>query len=164
MQNDTHHSRLLTVGIWFFTVSATVFMAADAWSRPLVHWLALMPAYCLAAFALLHSFTFLGERRALWFLALGMILPFTSEYLSANFGTALGGLVGTLNIKKIVLTGDMTCFGGPWLDSVRRAMLQAALSRMVQETELAIGKLDYAACILGASAHLLLDGYSLLFA
>ena len=79
-------------------------------------------------------------------------------------GTALGGLVGALNIKKIVLTGDMTCFGQSWLDSVRQAMLQAALSRMVQGTELEIGKLDYAACILGASAHLLLDSYSLLFA
>ncbi len=79
-------------------------------------------------------------------------------------GTSLGSLVGTLNIRKIVLTGDMTCFGQPWLDSVQRAMVQSALGRMVQETELEIGKLDYAACILGASAHLLLDGYSLLFA
>ena len=78
-------------------------------------------------------------------------------------GTSLGSLVGTLNIKKIVLTGDITCFGQPWLDSVQQAMVQAALGRMVQETELRSGKLDYAACILGAAAHLLLDGYSLLF-
>jgi predicted NBD/HSP70 family sugar kinase len=79
-------------------------------------------------------------------------------------GASLGSLVGTLNIRKIVLTGDMTCFGQPWLESVREAMVQSALGRMVQETELEIGKLDYAACILGASAHLLLDSYSLLFA
>jgi predicted NBD/HSP70 family sugar kinase len=78
-------------------------------------------------------------------------------------GRSLGNLVGTLNIRKIVLTGDMTCFGQPWLESAQQAMSQAALGRMVQETELGIGKLDYAACILGASAHLLLDGYSLLF-
>ncbi|MEW6403241.1 MAG: ROK family transcriptional regulator [Chloroflexota bacterium] len=79
-------------------------------------------------------------------------------------GTSLGSLVGTLNIKKIVLTGDMTCFGQPWLDAVQQTMAKSALGRMAQETELEIGKLDYAACILGASAHLLLDGYSLLFA
>jgi uncharacterized membrane protein len=91
MQDDTHHSRLLTFGIWTTGLGAVAFMLADAVTRPPVHWLALMPAYCLAAFALLHSFTFLGERRALWFLALGMILPFTAEYLSANFGAVFGG-------------------------------------------------------------------------
>jgi predicted NBD/HSP70 family sugar kinase len=80
-----------------------------------------------------------------------------------SLGRSLGSLVGALNIRKIVLAGDMTCFGQPWLDSVQQAMTRAALGRMAQETELEIGKLDYAACILGASAHLLLDGYSLLF-
>jgi len=78
-------------------------------------------------------------------------------------GTAIGSLVGTLNIRKVVLTGDMTNFGEKWLNAVDQSMSRAALGRMVQETQLEIGKLDYRACILGASAHLLLDGYSLLF-
>jgi predicted NBD/HSP70 family sugar kinase len=78
-------------------------------------------------------------------------------------GTSIGSLVGTLNIKKVVVTGDMTRFGEAWLTAVRRAMSQSALGRMVQETQLEIGRLDYRACILGASAHLLLDDYSLLF-
>ena len=78
-------------------------------------------------------------------------------------GISIGSLVGTLNIKKVVLTGDVTRFGEPWLDSVRAAMSEAALGRMVQETQLEIGKLDYRACILGSSAYLLLDDYSLLF-
>jgi predicted NBD/HSP70 family sugar kinase len=78
-------------------------------------------------------------------------------------GTSIGSLVGTLNIKKVVLTGDMTRFGESWLKAVDQSMSQAALGRMVQETQLEIGKLDYRACILGASAHLLLDDYSLLF-
>lgn len=78
-------------------------------------------------------------------------------------GTAIGGLVGTLNIQKIILTGDVTRFGEPWLEVIRRATARAALERMVQETQLEIGKLDYRACILGASAYLLLDDYSLLF-
>jgi Transcriptional regulator/sugar kinase len=78
-------------------------------------------------------------------------------------GVAIGSLIGTLNIRKVVLNGDMTRFGQSWLDSIRQSMLQAALGRMTQETQLEIGKLDYRACILGSSANLLLDDYSLLF-
>ncbi len=78
-------------------------------------------------------------------------------------GTSLASLIGTLNIQKIVLTGDMTRFGDAWLDSVSHAMREAALARMAEGTQLEIGKLDYRGCILGASALLLLDDYSLLF-
>lgn len=78
-------------------------------------------------------------------------------------GVAIGGLIGTLNIKRIVLSGEVTRFGDAWLHSVREAMSGAALGRMVQETQLEIGKLDYRACILGSSAYLLLDDYSYLF-
>ena len=78
-------------------------------------------------------------------------------------GASLANLIGTLNIQKIVLTGDMTRFGDAWLASVNHAMQDAALTRMAEGTQLEIGKLDYRACILGASALLLLDDYSLLF-
>jgi hypothetical protein len=57
----------------------------------------------------------------------------------------------------------MTRFGEPWLEAVRQAAAQAALPRLAEATQLGIGKLDYRACILGASAYLLLDDYSLLF-
>jgi predicted NBD/HSP70 family sugar kinase len=78
-------------------------------------------------------------------------------------GTSLANLIGTLNIQKIVLTGDMTRFGEKWLGAVSASMQTGALSRMAEGTKLEIGKLDYRACILGASAFLLLDDYSLLF-
>jgi len=78
-------------------------------------------------------------------------------------GISLANLIGTLNIQKIVITGDMTRFGDAWLDAVSASMQNAALSRLSEETRLELGKLDYRACILGASAYLLLDGYSLLF-
>jgi predicted NBD/HSP70 family sugar kinase len=81
----------------------------------------------------------------------------------AHLGRAIGGLIGSLNIQKIVLSGDVTRFGERWLEAVRQAMTGAALGRLAQETQLEIGKLDYRACILGASAYLLLDDYSLLF-
>jgi predicted NBD/HSP70 family sugar kinase len=78
-------------------------------------------------------------------------------------GISLANLIGTLNIHKIVLTGDMTRFGTAWLESVNQAMRNAALTRMAENTKLELGALDYRACILGASAYPLLDDYSLLF-
>jgi len=78
-------------------------------------------------------------------------------------GSSLSNLIGTLNIQKIVLTGDMTRFGEEWLNAVSAAMQTGAFRRMTESTKLEIGKLDYRACILGASAFLLLDDYSLLF-
>jgi predicted NBD/HSP70 family sugar kinase len=78
-------------------------------------------------------------------------------------GASLANLIGTLNIQRIVLTGDMTRFGEEWLSAVSAAMQTGAFFRMAEDTKLEIGKLDYLACILGASAFLLLDDYSLLF-
>ena len=78
-------------------------------------------------------------------------------------GASLANLIGTLNIQKIVLTGDMTRFGSTWMDEVNMSMRNAALARLSENTELELGTLDYRACILGASAFLLLDDYSLLF-
>ena len=78
-------------------------------------------------------------------------------------GASLANLIGTLNIQKIVLTGDMTRFGPQWLNAVSGSMQTSAFSGMTDGTKLEIGKLDYRACILGASAFLLLDDYSLLF-
>jgi len=78
-------------------------------------------------------------------------------------GQSLANLISVLNIQKIVLTGDMACFGDFWLQSVRKAMMQAALTRMAQDTKIEVGTLEFKACILGASAFMLLENYSLLF-
>jgi predicted NBD/HSP70 family sugar kinase len=78
-------------------------------------------------------------------------------------GVSLASLIGTLNIHKIVISGDMACFGEPWLTVAKTSMQNAALTRLAENTQLELGNLDYRACILGASAFLLLDGYSLLF-
>ena len=42
-------------------------------------------------------------------------------------------------------------------------MTQGALARMAQDTQLETGTLEFRACILGASAYMLLEDYSLLF-
>jgi len=78
-------------------------------------------------------------------------------------GISLANLIGILNIQKIVLTGDMTRFGMAWMDEVNVSMRNSALARISENTKLELGTLDYRACILGASAFLLLDDYSLLF-
>ncbi len=78
-------------------------------------------------------------------------------------GISLANLIGTLHIQKIVLTGDMTQLGEIWLNSIKASMQKASLEKMYEGTKIEIGKLDYRACILGASAFLLLDDYSLLF-
>jgi predicted NBD/HSP70 family sugar kinase len=78
-------------------------------------------------------------------------------------GISLANLIGTLNIQKIVLTGDMTQLGETWLDAIKNSMQKASLEKIYEGTKIEIGNLDYRACILGASAFLLLDDYSLLF-
>lgn len=85
------------------------------------------------------------------------------ENAGRYLGISLANLIATLNIQKIVLTGDMTRFGEKWLKAVDVSMQTGALTRIAEGTKLEIGKLDYRACILGASAFLLLDDYSLLF-
>ncbi|MBL8089511.1 MAG: ROK family transcriptional regulator [Anaerolineales bacterium] len=78
-------------------------------------------------------------------------------------GVSLANLIGTLNIQKIVLTGYMTQLGDTWLNAIKDSMQKASLEKMYEGTKIEIGNLDYRACILGASAFLLLDDYSLLF-
>ena len=47
-------------------------------------------------------------------------------------GASLANLIGTLNIQKIVLTGDMTRFGKKWLDAVSTSMQTSAFSRLTE--------------------------------
>lgn len=81
----------------------------------------------------------------------------------AHLGSALAYLVGALNIHEIILTGEMTRFGEPWLKAVEQAMQRSAFHLLARNTHLRIGNLGYQACILGASSFMLLDSYSLLF-
>lgn len=78
-------------------------------------------------------------------------------------GLSLANLISMLNIQKVILTGDMTRFGDVWLTQIKDSMRGAVLSRLSENTEIELGRLDTRACVLGASASLLLNGYSLLF-
>ncbi len=90
MDTDSYHSRMLTISIWIAGLATAGFMVADIITKPPVTWLTLMPVYCLAVFALLHSMSFLGPRRALWFLTVGLLVSFAAEYLGTNFGAIFG--------------------------------------------------------------------------
>ncbi len=82
----------------------------------------------------------------------------TGRYL----GMAISNLVGTLNIQNIVLTGDMTRFGAPWLEAIKEMITTTTLARLAQETQVEIGQLGENSIILGASA-MLANNYALLF-
>ncbi len=77
-------------------------------------------------------------------------------------GVAISSLIGTLNIHQIVLTGDLTRFGEPWLNEIRKTMSQMCLGRLVQDTHVEIGQLGTDGVLLGASA-MILNNYALLF-
>lgn len=77
-------------------------------------------------------------------------------------GMAIANLIGTLNINRIVLVGEMTRFGKPWLDIIQETMTQMSLSRLAQDAHVEIGKLGKDAIILSVSA-LLANNYTLLF-
>lgn len=82
---------------------------------------------------------------------------------TADFiGMAISNLVGILNIQKIVIEGDMTRFGDPWLDKIRTAMMNYSLGQLVENTHVEIGKLGENAIILGAAA-VFANNYSYLF-
>lgn len=91
-----------------------------------------------------------------------LALRVVSEAASA-LGESIANLISVLNIHRIVLTGDMTIFEEPWLQTIQESMSEAALTRIAQDTQIEIGQLDFRGCILGASAYMLLEDYSLLF-
>jgi N-acetylglucosamine repressor len=77
-------------------------------------------------------------------------------------GLAVASLVGMLNIHDVVLMGEMTRFGDPWLDAIRETVAKTALSRLARDATIHIGSLRENGVILGAAASMASD-YSLLF-
>jgi predicted NBD/HSP70 family sugar kinase len=77
-------------------------------------------------------------------------------------GLGLASMVGILNIRHIVLSGDMTCFGEAWLQTIQTTLNQSALSRLVNETNLEVGGLGKDSILLGASA-ILANNHALLY-
>jgi hypothetical protein len=65
--------------------------------------------------------------------------------------------VGVLNIQKIVLLGDMTCFGEKWLNAIHDSAQKYSLQKPMLNTKIEIGQLGENSIILGATAILATD-------
>ncbi len=72
----------------------------------------------------------------------------------SHLGTAVAGLVGALDVHRIVLAGTMAAFGEPWLDAVRASLRRGALPALARQVRLELGGIDDIV-ILGASALLM---------
>jgi glucokinase-like ROK family protein len=83
-------------------------------------------------------------------LARGLVLE-AGRYL----GIAAAGLVGALNVERILVVGNMARFGQPWLEVIRQEMRKRSLAMLAQRTQIEIGQLGPNVVILGASALLL---------
>ena len=76
------------------------------------------------------------------------------EAAGAHLGAAVGGLIGALHVRRIVLAGAMAAFGEPWLGAVRTAAHSSALATLVRDTTIELGGIDDIV-VLGASALLM---------
>lgn len=72
-----------------------------------------------------------------------------------HLGRTIGSLIGTLSIHRVVLVGEMTRFGEPWLTAVRREAHRSALAILADATTIDIGRLDEDLVVLGAAALLM---------
>ncbi|MGH2454846.1 MAG: ROK family transcriptional regulator [Candidatus Limnocylindria bacterium] len=72
-----------------------------------------------------------------------------------QLGRAIGGLVGVLNVRHIVLVGEMTRLGDPWLSVVRREAHRSALALLADQTLIEIGRVERNVVAVGAAALLM---------
>lgn len=72
-----------------------------------------------------------------------------------HLGRAIGALVGAFNVQRIVLVGEMTVFGEPWLAAIRREAHRSTLALLADRTTIEIGRLESNLVVLGSAALLM---------
>jgi N-acetylglucosamine repressor len=70
-------------------------------------------------------------------------------------GQAAAGLIGALNIGRIVLDGPVTAFGDEWLATIADEARRRSLGLLSRDTEIEFGRLAPNVVVLGASALLI---------
>lgn len=70
-------------------------------------------------------------------------------------GRAIAGLIGALNVARIVLDGPVTGFGDEWLATVADEARRRSLMLVSGDTEIEFGRLSENVVVLGASALLI---------
>jgi N-acetylglucosamine repressor len=69
-------------------------------------------------------------------------------------GRAIAGLIGALDVRRIVLLGPVTDLGQAWLSAVRREATSRALALLADDIEIAVARPTTNVVIRGASALL----------
>lgn len=77
------------------------------------------------------------------------------DTLARYLGIACANLVGSLNARRIVLSGSITALGAPFLSAVRREARQRSLPTLAQSTSIEMGEPNPDAVIHGASVLVL---------
>ena len=72
----------------------------------------------------------------------------------AALGRAIAGLIGALDVQRIVLLGPVTELGRPWLEAVRREAAGRALALLADDVRIGIAEPTTNVVIRGASALL----------
>jgi len=72
-----------------------------------------------------------------------------------ELGSAVGWLIGVLNVRHVLLVGPVAAFGEDWLDEVRRAALSSVLGLFARDTQIEFGHVHDDVVVLGASALLM---------
>jgi predicted NBD/HSP70 family sugar kinase len=70
-------------------------------------------------------------------------------------GGSVAGLIGALNIGRVVIDGPVTAFGEEWIDAVGDEARRRALGLLTADTEITFGGLAPNVVVLGASALLI---------
>ena len=70
-------------------------------------------------------------------------------------GRAIAGLIGVLNVGRVVLDGPVTGFGDEWLAAVADEARRRSLTLLSADTEIVFGRLTENVVVLGASALLI---------
>lgn len=70
-------------------------------------------------------------------------------------GRAIAGLIGALNVARVVLDGPVTGFGDEWLATVADEARRRSLTLVSGDTEIEFGRLTANVVVLGASALLI---------
>ena len=70
-------------------------------------------------------------------------------------GSAIANLIGTLDVREIVLHGSVTALGEPWLEAIRDEATRRSLGPLARETRLVDGGTGDDLTLLGAAAMLL---------
>ncbi len=72
-----------------------------------------------------------------------------------ELGSAVGWLIGVLNVRHVLLVGPVAAFGEDWLDEVRRSALSSVLGLLARDTKIEFGHVHDDVVVLGASALLM---------